>query len=398
MTRAVQVAIWGLSGMLVTAIAWPVPPPPSTFFGTVTVAGDPAEIGLPLTTEIGGVEFGGTITLASDGATVYAIAVSGDDAGTPEKDGGTPGEVIHFLLNGAPVTETGIWSEGTNTELDLTAQSPCSCGAPCDLILAEAISTEEILEACLSILLGAGFHVESPGRVTLRAGEVITFANDSAVEAGAELVVEINPELVCDAMLDGDMDGSNDCLDCDDGNPAISPGADEACDDGSDNDCDGAIDSEDPDCQCLPDPDEPSAFDANILEVGRSLGQFNDCDFVETISRKLVPESDFEDFFRFWMTTDPICAFDMEFTLAVPAGTNYDLYLYKWNGTSWSQLRSSSNGGAAAEVIACEGCNILCAGCGCDGCTAEGDYGVRVVRAAGAPTLCEDYVLTLEDR
>jgi hypothetical protein len=397
MTKACQVASWGLAGMLVTATAWSLPPLPSYFFGTVTLAGNPAGIGLPLTAEIGGVQFGATITFAVAGATSYEIYVPGDDAETPEVEGGTEGQVVNFLLNGAPLTETGIWSEGTQTNLDLTAQPPCSCGAPCDLILSETISSEEILEACNSILLSAGFRVESPGRVTLRAGEVIAFANDSAIEVGAELAVEIDPELVCDAMLDGDMDGSNDCLDCNDGDAAINPAADEVCDDGVDNDCDAAVDSEDPDCQCLPDPDEPSAFDANVLAVGRFLGQFNDCGFVETITRNLVPSADTEDFYRFLMVTDVLCDFEMEFMLTVPAGADYDLYLYKWNGAGWSQLGSSTNAGATSELITCAGCNIICGGCGCDGCSADGDYGVRVVRSAGTPTVCEDYVLTLED-
>lgn len=47
------------------------------------------------------------------------------------------------------------------------------------------------------------------------------------------------------AEVDGDGDGYG-CLDCDDGDPAIHPGAAEACD-GIDNDCSGAID-DNPSC------------------------------------------------------------------------------------------------------------------------------------------------------
>jgi len=40
-------------------------------------------------------------------------------------------------------------------------------------------------------------------------------------------------------------------VDCDDNNPGVNPGAFENCDDGFDNDCDGLIDCEDPNCDWL---------------------------------------------------------------------------------------------------------------------------------------------------
>ncbi len=55
-----------------------------------------------------------------------------------------------------------------------------------------------------------------------------------------------------DFCNDGDGDGYVVPADCDDTNPAINPGADEACGDGIDNDCDGTIDE---DCAVCTDND-----------------------------------------------------------------------------------------------------------------------------------------------
>jgi len=60
--------------------------------------------------------------------------------------------------------------------------------------------------------------------------------------------------------LDADSDGfvSDACpngTDCDDGSAAVNPDADEICDDGIDNDCNGDIDGDDAACQGCPDAD-----------------------------------------------------------------------------------------------------------------------------------------------
>lgn len=51
---------------------------------------------------------------------------------------------------------------------------------------------------------------------------------------------------------DEDCDGWPDEVDCSPLDPAINPGAPEICGDGLDNDCDGLVDDEDPDCQPQP--------------------------------------------------------------------------------------------------------------------------------------------------
>ena len=85
---------------------------------------------------------------------------------------------------------------------------------------------------------------------------------DPAVHPGAEEICENTIDDDCDGFADtydtdcgecdDDSDGYDDeaCggADCDDTDPDIYPGADEICDNGIDDDCDGLVDGLDPDC------------------------------------------------------------------------------------------------------------------------------------------------------
>lgn len=119
----------------------------------------------------------------------------------------------------------------------------CSCGHPCDVPLVSTLSGIEVVEACLSITTGGDCHVEFPAWVTLRAGESILLTSGFWVDADAELVLEIEASLSCDPAVDADSDLFDACLDCDDGDGTVYPGADEECN-GTDDDCDHAIDND----------------------------------------------------------------------------------------------------------------------------------------------------------
>ena len=61
--------------------------------------------------------------------------------------------------------------------------------------------------------------------------------------------------------IDGDGDGFPVCDDCDDEDAGIHRDADEICDDEIDNDCDGDVDGDDPDCQGDDDDDDDATDD-----------------------------------------------------------------------------------------------------------------------------------------
>jgi putative metal-binding protein len=92
---------------------------------------------------------------------------------------------------------------------------------------------------------------------------VVCDGGDDAVDSGVFFAslqgcvgANCSGTAACD-LIDSDGDGFNSCVDCDDSNPGVNPGAAEVCD-GLDNNCDSAIDEGD---VCCPDADADGVCD-----------------------------------------------------------------------------------------------------------------------------------------
>jgi hypothetical protein len=112
-----------------------------------------------------------------------------------------------------------------------------------------------------------GYAVEGGG-----CGLVDCDDADPDVNPGADEVCDNGIDDDCNGLVDGDdpacvvcTDGDGDgyaveggacgTIDCDDTDPDVNPGADEVCDNGIDDDCDGFVDGDDPDCLVCTDAD-----------------------------------------------------------------------------------------------------------------------------------------------
>ena len=151
-----------------------------------------------------------------EGSASWNVRGGTDDWSTP---GGT--------FDPAPVDSSLIPSQGYYPEFDVT-----------DLVQAWADGALENH--------GLLLRNDSPVRAGIKASEYSEYGRP---------VLEITYTALPCVDTDGDGYGdpaSGTCthpgLDCDDGDPAVHPGAEEVCDNGVDDDCDGFVDADDDDC------------------------------------------------------------------------------------------------------------------------------------------------------
>ena len=115
----------GLLPILLIVITLPVsadpPPIPSSFFGAVKVDGNNVPLNTTVSAWINGIQYADTKVSMYSGDTIYSLNVPGDIDGTPEIEGGRPGDVIVFMIGNQSADQTGKWQSGTNIELDLSS-------------------------------------------------------------------------------------------------------------------------------------------------------------------------------------------------------------------------------------------------------------------------------------
>ena len=90
-------------------------------------------------------------------------------------------------------------------------------------------------------------------------------------------------------LADGDGDGFDACADCDDSDPGVAPGGDEVCD-GVDTDCDGVIPEEEADAD--KDGDRVCAGDCDDADADRGPSAAEVCDGADTDCDGDLPADD----------------------------------------------------------------------------------------------------------
>jgi hypothetical protein len=124
--RYLLVAVLIVLGLLLGAVqagsAQP-PPMPSSFYGTVKADGSNVSPLTLVSAWINGVKYAESQVMIFNTDTVYALDVPGDIVGTPEIEGGKPGDVITFRIGNTPAHQTGTWQSGTNVEFNLSVGS-----------------------------------------------------------------------------------------------------------------------------------------------------------------------------------------------------------------------------------------------------------------------------------
>jgi hypothetical protein len=95
------------------------PTPPNRFYGTATLAGQPAPSGAPVVALIRGQNCGTGTVISAGTISTYTVDVASDFT---VRGCGRDGDTVTFTIAGAPATQTGTFQTGAFTQLNLTAQ------------------------------------------------------------------------------------------------------------------------------------------------------------------------------------------------------------------------------------------------------------------------------------
>ena len=134
------------------------------------------------------------------------------------------------------------------TGRDLDGDGDCETAAelmgPVDCNDAAAAAFPGNTERC-----GDGLDNDCDGDVDLADSDCVDRRDDDG-DGWCEVGIDLNGDMDCLDAGEATADS-----DCDDGAPAVNPGATEDCGDGIDNDCNGEIDAEQPACALVTDAD-----------------------------------------------------------------------------------------------------------------------------------------------
>lgn len=100
------------------------PPMPSSFYGIVKMNGSNVPSTTKVSAWINGIKYSEETVIMYNDDTVYSLDVPGNVAGTPEIEGGKPGDTIIFFIGNQVANQTDVWQSGSNTELNLSAFTP----------------------------------------------------------------------------------------------------------------------------------------------------------------------------------------------------------------------------------------------------------------------------------
>ena len=110
------VMLLGLAGLFSGEVAEAQPSgPPHRFAGTVTIDDAPADAGTSVTAIVNGAECGSATVIHSAAGATYVVDVPDTCA--------DDGDTVSFHVMGYAAAETGTWSGGSRTDLDLTASA-----------------------------------------------------------------------------------------------------------------------------------------------------------------------------------------------------------------------------------------------------------------------------------
>lgn len=124
---ALTAALVASSTVLGAGSASAQPTPPTRFFGTVTLNGQPAPNGATVQARVGSNNCGtGSVTSAGSSSSYVVDVLSA----TTQPGCGTDGATVSFTVNGAPASQTGTFQTGAFVSLNLTAQAATPTPAP----------------------------------------------------------------------------------------------------------------------------------------------------------------------------------------------------------------------------------------------------------------------------